>query len=293
MKTMPPPRRSCLSVPGSSAKMLSKVATLGADEFVLDLEDGVAPKEKEAARSRVAEIISRSELSRARVSVRINSLRTEWGHDDLVALSGVVSRSICLVVPKVESADELASIDGLLTAAGRDVHGYRPARIQALIETASGLSRIDEIAVSSERLDALVLGYADLAASLGRSASGARDIDGWRWAQEVVLIAARASGLQAVDGPYFGLKVDEGFLAAATRAKDMGFDGKWTIHPSQIPVLNELFTPSAEEVGRAHAIIAKLDQADQSGVGAVAMDGEMIDEAMRTAAWRTLARAPK
>jgi citrate lyase subunit beta/citryl-CoA lyase len=160
-----------------------------------------------------------------------------------------------------------------------------------LIETAAGLGRVYEIAGSSERVDALILGYADLAASLGRAQAVAGDPDTWRPAQEAILVAARAHGVQAIDGPYLGIPVDEGFRTAAVRARDLGFDGKWAIHPSQVPALNELFTPSAEEVERARAIIAALDRAErEAGQGAVALDGEMLDEAIRVAALRVLAR---
>ncbi|MEA2311948.1 MAG: citrate lyase subunit beta / citryl-CoA lyase, partial [Solirubrobacteraceae bacterium] len=163
-----------------------------------------------------------------------------------------------------------------------------PLRVQALIETPAGLARAGEIAAASARVEALILGYADLGAALGRTRAGAADLDGWRPAQEALLLAARAAGVQAIDGPYLGVAADEGFRAAAARARDAGFDGKWAIHPSQVEPLNELFTPSDEELERARAVIEALDGA---GRGAVALDGEMLDEAVRVAALRTLARA--
>jgi citrate lyase subunit beta/citryl-CoA lyase len=222
------------------------------------------------------------------IAVRVNAPGTPWCHDDLIALAAAPRPPASVVVPKVESAGDLAFADRLLDGAERAAGCDRPLRIQALIETAAGLARVYETAASSPRLDALILGYADLAASLGRSAAGARDLDGWRPAQEAVLTAARAHGLQAIDGPYLGVAVDDGFVAAATRARDAGFDGKWAIHPSQVASLNELFTPTAAELERARAIVAALDDADR---GAVALDGEMLDEALRVAALRTLSRA--
>jgi citrate lyase subunit beta/citryl-CoA lyase len=143
---------------------------------------------------------------------------------------------------------------------------------------------VQEIAAASPRLDALILGYADLAASLG----GARDLDAWLPAQHAIVVAARAHGLQAIDGPYLGIAPDEGFYAAAARGRDLGFDGKWAIHPSQVDALNAAFTPDAAEVERARAIVAALQDAEE---GAVTLDGEMLDEAVRLAALRVLARA--
>jgi len=165
-------------------------------------------------------------------------------------------------------------------------------RIQALIETAAGVDRLSEIAAGCSRLDALILGYADLSASLGRAAGAQAQLDSWRAIQDAVLVAARANDLSAIDGPYLGIAVDEGFTAAAQRARDMGFDGKWAIHPAQVSALNELFTPSAAEIEQARAIIEALEQAErEGGRGAVALDGEMLDEAVRVAALRVLARA--
>jgi citrate lyase subunit beta / citryl-CoA lyase len=285
------PRRSCLSVPGSSEKMLAKAPTLGADELVLDLEDAVTPGAKHDARAQVIVALASGHFDGANVAVRVNAPGTPWCHADLIALAGASGTLRSVVLPKVESAGDLAFADRLLDGAERAAGRDRPLRIQALIETASGLACVREIAAASPRLDGLILGYADLAASLGRSEAGARDLDGWRPAQEAVLTAARANGLQAIDGPYLGVAVDDGFVAAATRARDAGFDGKWAIHPSQVAALNELFTPGEAELERARAVITALEGAERDGArGAVALDGEMLDEAVRVAALRTLAR---
>jgi citrate lyase subunit beta/citryl-CoA lyase len=288
-----PPRRSCLSVPGSSEKMLGKAPALHADEIVVDLEDAVAAGVKDDARVRVRSVLATEPFAGSSVAVRVNAPGTPWCHADLIALAGVSGPLRSIVLPKVESAGDLAFADRLLDGAERAAGRDRPLRIQALIETAAGLARVQEIAAASPRLEALIVGYADLAASLGRSEAGARDLDGWRPAQDAVLTAARAHGLQAIDGPYLGVAVDDGFVAAATRARDAGFDGKWAIHPSQVPALNELFTPAEAELERARAVIAALDDAERDGGrGAVALDGEMLDEAVRLAALRTLARGP-
>jgi citrate lyase subunit beta/citryl-CoA lyase len=182
-------------------------------------------------------------------------------------------------------------LDGVEASAGAGSTGA-PMRVQALIETAAGVARLDEIAGASERLDTLILGYADLSASLGRAAGAGAELDSWRAIQDAVLVAARTHDVLAIDGPYLGIAVDEGFTAAAVRARDMGFDGKWAIHPAQVAALNELFTPSDEEVSHARAVVAALEEAERAGgAGAVALDGQMLDEAVRVAALRVLARA--
>lgn len=275
-------------MPASSERKLEKAPGLGADEVVVDLEDAVAPAAKDEARAAAVDALRHAAWGATTVSVRINAPRSAWCHLDIAALAGV-EQLAAIVVPKVESAADLAFVDRLLdgveAAAGRE----RPLRVQALVETAAGLANVVEIAAGSARLDALILGYADLAASLGRVAA---DLDSWRSAQDAVLVAARAHGLQAIDGPYLSIAVDDAFTAAATRARDLGFDGKWAIHPAQVAALNELFTPSAEEIARARGVVEALAGAqEQSGQGAVALDGEMLDEAVRVAALRVLARA--
>jgi citrate lyase subunit beta/citryl-CoA lyase len=273
--------------------MLAKAPGVGADELIVDLEDAVAPAAKDDARSLVVRTLGSEAWRGVRASVRVNAPGTPWCHADLVALVSAPAPPASVVVPKVEGAGDLAFVERLLAGVERAAGHVRPVRVQALIETAAGLSRVGEIAAASERVDALILGYADLAASLGRPGAGADDLDGWRPAQEAVLLAARANGLQAIDGPYLGIEPDARFLAAATRVRDAGFDGKWAIHPSQVATLNELFTPSEAELEHAQAVIAALDEAERDGGrGAVALDGQMLDEAIRAAALRPLARAP-
>jgi citrate lyase subunit beta / citryl-CoA lyase len=287
-----PARRSCLSVPASSERKLEKAPGMGADEVVVDLEDAVAPAAKDEARAAAVASLASRAWDGATVSVRVNAPRTAWCHLDITALASLPDRPASIVVPKIESAHDLAFVerllDGVEAAAGR----ARPVRVQALIETAAGLVNVAAIASASARLDALILGYADLAASLGRNRAAQAELDSWRPAQDAVLAAARAHRLQAIDGPHLGVAVDEAFTAAATRTRDLGFDGKWAIHPSQVATLNELFTPSAEEVQRARDVIEALERAERdTGQGAVALDGEMLDEAVRAAALRVLARA--
>ena len=283
-------RRSCLSVPASDPRKLAKAAGLAADEVVIDLEDSVAPAAKaEALRAATQALEGWAGPS---VSVRVNPPRSARCHVELVALAGLAHPPGAVVVPKVQSAGDLAFVDRLLDGAEAAAGGGHRLGVQALIETAEGLAGIDEIPAGSERLEALILGYADLAASLGRSGAGAATLEYWLPAQEKLLLAARRHDLQAIDGPYLKTAVDGPFRAAAERARDLGFDGKWAIHPSQVDALNELFTPSSEEVEHARAVVQTLGRSEREhGAGAVALDGQMLDEAVRRSALRVLARA--
>ena len=289
----PSARRSCLSVPGSSAPMLAKAPQRGADEVIIDLEDAVAASAKDEARDTVVAALQEPQYDGVRTAVRVNGARTPWCHSDVIAMASLERGPASLIVPKVESAGDLAFVerllDGVEAAAGL---ARAPMRVQALIETAAGVARLDEIAGASPRLDSLILGYADLSASLGRAAGARAELDSWRAIQDALLVAARTHDVAAIDGPFLGIAVDDDFRAAAQRARDMGFDGKWAIHPAQVAALNELFTPSQEEVSHARAVISALQEAERSGgAGAVALDGQMLDEAVRVAALRVLARA--
>jgi citrate lyase beta subunit len=278
-------RRACLVVPAAPAAKLAKGATLGADEVVLDLEDAVLPALKDEARAGVAQALAGGWAAES-VAVRVNAIGTPWCHADLLALAASGRETVTAVLPKVEHADDLAFADRLLAGAEAAAGRTTPVRLVALIETAAGLAAAVEIARASERLDALVLGYADLAASLGRPGGG-----NWRFAQESVLVAARAAGLQAIDGPHLGTRDDDAFRAAALHARALGYDGKWAIHPAQIEPLRQTFTPSDEEVAGAREVLAALERAAADGAGAVAADGQMLDEALALSARRVLARA--
>ena len=281
-------RRACLVVPAAPAAKLAKGATLAADEVVLDLEDAVVPAVKDEARAAVVEALG-SEWAAESVAVRVNSIGTPWCHSDLVALAASGREAVTAVLPKVEHPHDLAFADRLLAGAEAAAGRTTPVRLIALIETAAGLSAAAEIARASERLDGLVLGYADLAASLGRPAPGAAET--WRFAQESVLVAARAAGIQAIDGPYLGTRDDDEFRASALHARALGYDGKWAIHPAQLDALRETFTPTDEEVADAREVLAALERAAADGAGAVAADGQMLDEALGLSARRVLARA--
>ncbi|MBK5218402.1 MAG: CoA ester lyase [Thermoleophilia bacterium] len=279
-------------MPASSAKMMARAREIEVDEVVLDLEDSVVPEAKESARSAAAAALMVGPWKAPVLSVRVNAPRSPWCAADLLALAALPEAPLAVVLPKVESAGDLAFADRLLDGAEATVLRRGPLRLQALIETPAGLAAATEIATSSKRLEALILGYADLGAALGRSTRGAQNLDLWLAAQDAVLGAARVGGLQAIDGPYLGTAPDAGFRAAAERARDLGFDGKWAIHPSQLQVLESLFTPTTTELEQAEAVIEALRRAELEGsAGAVALNGDMLDEAVAAAAWGILARA--
>ncbi|MEO8688094.1 MAG: CoA ester lyase [Solirubrobacteraceae bacterium] len=281
-------RRACLVVPAAPAAKLAAGATLAADEVVLDLEDAVVPGVKDEARAAVADALG-GDWAAESVAVRVNAIGSPWCHSDLVALAGSGRERVTAVLPKAEHAGDLAFADRLLAGAEAAAGRTTPVRLIALIETAAGLAAATEIARASERLDGLVLGYADLAASLGRPAAGAAET--WRFAQESVLVAARAAGIQAIDGPHLGTRDDEALRAGAQHARALGYDGKWAIHPAQLDTLREMFTPTDEEVADAREVLHALELAAVEGAGAVAAGDRMLDEALAVSARRVLARA--
>ncbi len=281
-------RRACLVVPAAPAAKLAKGATLAADEVVVDLEDAVVPALKDEAREAVVAALA-GEWAAESVAVRVNAIGSPWCNLDLAALAGSEREELTAVLPKVEHPHDLAFADRLLAGAEAAAGRTAPIGLVALIETAAGLSAAAEIARASERLEGLVLGYADLAASLGRPAAGAPE--DWLHAQESVLVAARAAGLQAIDGPHLSTRDDDAFRAAAAHARALGYDGKWAIHPAQLDALRETFTPTDEEVADAREVLAALERAAADGAGAVAAGDRMLDEALALSARRVLARA--
>jgi len=265
--------------------MLAKAFASDADEIVIDLEDAVAPDAKDDARVEVVAFLAAAVTGR-RVAVRVNAVGSPWCHADLIALGELERPPESVVVPKVESAGDLAFVERLLTG----VTGRSPGtviRLQALIESAAGLVRVDEIAAAGGSVEALILGYADLSASLGREPDGAS----WDSARERLLWAARANGLRAVDGPHLGVSVDDDFHAGVGAARAAGFDGKWVIHPGQIAAVNAAFSPDAAQVDWAERVLAALDAGEKRGLGAVELDGAMLDEAIAVRARRVLERS--
>jgi citrate lyase subunit beta / citryl-CoA lyase len=276
MDAQPSGRRSVLSVPADDPRKIAKALAAGADEVVLDLEDAVATGGKARAREVLESYAWPG--GRPALAVRVNGIGTPWFEDDVRAVAGLPVRSI--VLPKSESRADVAAVEALLDEAGAELG------VQALVETARGVASLPDVVRDRGRLTSLIIGYADLAASLGR-----RSVDPARWTsvQEHVLWHARAAGLDAVDGPYLGVADDEPFRAAVAAIAGAGFDAKWVIHPRQVEAVNAAFAPTAEAVEHAERVIAALDEAAATGRGAVQLDGQLLDEAMALAARRVLA----
>jgi citrate lyase beta subunit len=269
--------------------MVAKSRELDADQVMLDLEDSVAATDKDEARRNAVAELERGGWGERIVSVRVNGVGTAAGALDLSALARVAGSIDTVIVPKVETAEQMRSVGSAVGGAG----------LEALIETARGLASVEEIAAATDRLVALVFGPIDMAASLGvptlddRSPRADADapevIDVWHYARMRILVAARSVGAFAIDGPVVALDDDARVRSSASLARSCGYDGKWVVHPSQIPIVNEAFTPTEAEIQAAQAIVDALD-ADPHGRGAVGIDGAMIDEASRRAAERILAR---
>jgi citrate lyase subunit beta/citryl-CoA lyase len=288
-----------MSVPASSERFLAKARDLAADEVMLDLEDSVAPAAKEAARGLAVAALAAGGWDGRLVAVRINGARSPWAYRDVIAIvEGAPGAVDSLVLPKVSAAAQVAWLDLLLCqveqAAG--VPAGR-IRIEAQIEDAAGLAAVEAIAAASGRLVSLVFGPADFMASIGmRSLTVGGQPAGYEgdahyYALMRILVAARAAGLQAIDGPYARIHDTEGLRKAATSAAALGYDGKWVLHPAQVDVVNEAFTPSASDYARAVRILDAYDRATQvDKTGAVMLDDEMIDEASRKMALMVAAK---
>lgn len=291
-------RRTVLSVPASSERFLDKSVGLDVDQVFLDLEDGVAAAAKDEARSRAVEALRARTWLAPTVSVRVNGWATPWTHRDVIdVVAGAGGRLDTVFLPKVTSPGQVEALDLLLTQVER-LHGLAVGRIgiEVLLEDAVALTRADDIAAASPRLEALHVGPGDLMASLGLPSllvgglSDGYPGDPLHHAYARILVAARARGLQAVDGPYVAVHDVAGFLASAGRAAALGYDGKWVLHPAQIAAGTEAFTPSPEALARAEEMVAAAARGAASGVGAVLLGDEMVDEAGVSLAQATLAR---
>jgi len=292
--------RSELAVPGSNLRMLEKAPTLGADVVFMDLEDAVAPADKEQARKNVIQALQQHDWSRCAVSVRINSLDTHFCYRDIVDLIEQAGQHLdTLLIPKVNTPEDLYFVSTLMSQI-EAAKGHKPIGLHALIETARGMANVEAIAAACpERMEALVFGVADFAAStqarvthmgganadyavLTHPENGKRERhwnDQWHFAQARMVVACRAYGLRPIDGPFSDIQDPEGFRSAARSAAALGIEGKWAIHPSQIALANEVYTPTEAEVTRANRILEAMADAAKKGLGAVTVDGRMIDAA--------------
>jgi len=297
--------RSELAVPGTNVRAMEKAATLGADLVFLDLEDAVAPDDKEQARANVIAALGAHDWSHTAISVRVNGLDTHWCYRDVVDV--VEARGDVLdtvLVPKVGAPSDVEFVATLLDQIEQR-NGWPAGRIgiHILIETAKGMANVEAISrARPDRLEAMVFGVADYAASVqarttnigganpdyavltdaDANAGGARERhwgDQWHFGISRMVAACRAEGLRPIDGPFGDYQDPEGYRAAARRAAALGCEGKWAIHPSQVELANEVFTPAQAEVERAERILQAMEDAAKEGKGAVSLDGRLIDAA--------------
>lgn len=297
------PRRSCLSVPGSSEKMLAKGPTLPADMVFLDMEDSVAPLEKEAARGKVVDAIKNQDWGEKILCVRVNAWDTQWTYGDIIEVVGNAGERLEeIMLPKVQRAAEVVAMDLLLTQVEKNA-GLPVGHIgiEAQIETAQGLINVNEICAASSRLETVILGPVDFSASMEMpSLSGGLQIpeypgDYFHYVFMKILMAGRANGLQVIDGPYVKVRDSEGFRDFCTRTQILGFDGKWALHPDQVTILNEMFSPTQAQFDRANDILDAYEEATTTGdrKGAVMFGDEMIDEASRKVAIKLVSRGER
>jgi citrate lyase subunit beta / citryl-CoA lyase len=295
----PRARRSELATPASSEKMCAKAPSSGADLVFLDLEDACAPAAKVGARATAVAALTGQDWGRTLRAVRINGIDTPWCHDDIIeVVTGAREALDVLMVPKARRARDVWWVDVLVTQLETKL-GLPPGRIalEALIEDAEGLANAVAIARSSDRLEALIFGAGDLSGSLHARVDGNFDPaapypgDFWHFARAQVVTAARVAGIDAVDAPYPDYQDPDGYRRSAVQAGLLGFDGKWAIHPSQVPIANEVFSPTAGEVDAARRSLADYRAAEAEGIGAIGRGGRLVDAAHMRLAANVLHRA--
>ncbi len=282
--------------------MLGKAPGLPADMVFLDLEDSVAPSEKESARANVVEAIKTHDWGEKVVCVRINAWDTRWTYGDVIDVVGQSGdRLEELMLPKVESAAHVVALDLLLTQLEQNC-GLEPGHIgiEAQIETTIGLINVEEICAASPRLETIIFGPADFAASMEMPVlTGGVEIpeypgDHFHYVFSKILMAGRANGLQVIDGPFLKIREPDAFRQYCNRTRTLGYDGKWALHPDQVEILNEVFSPTQEQFDHAHAILDAYAQAtSEQGKGAVMFGDEMIDEASRKMALKFVSRGER
>jgi malyl-CoA/(S)-citramalyl-CoA lyase len=304
--------RSELAVPGSSTGLFEKAARSAADIVFLDLEDAVAPDDKERARANIIQALNDIEWGARTMMIRINGLDTHYMYRDVVDIVEACPRLDMILIPKVGVPQDVYALDMLVTQIETARKRTRRIGFEVLIETALGMANVETIAQSSRRLEAMSFGVADYAASTrarttviggvnrdsgvltDRDERGNRQYfwtDPWHAAQTRMMVACRAYGLRPIDGPFGDFGDPDGYVAAANRAAVLGYEGKWAIHPSQIELANRVFTPSEAEVAKARRIVEAMAQAAREGKGAVSLDGRLIDIASIRMAEALLAKA--
>lgn len=280
-------RRCELSVPGSNEKMIEKGVGSSADVVFLDLEDAVAPNQKVEARGKVIKALRELNWGKKTRAIRMNNIETEYAYQDVIEVAEAAGDHLdIIIIPKVKAARDIFWVDTLLTQIETRLRRKHKIALECLIEEVEALINVEEIARSSPRLEAIIFGPGDFSASqgvrMGKTIGGSITTypgDIWHYARSKIVVAARAAGIDAVDGPYADFRNPEGYREEAIRSATMGFAGKWAIHPSQIDLANEMFSPSRAEVERARELEAAYAKAEAEGLGAVTFDGVMIDAA--------------
>ena len=280
-------RRSELSTPGSDRHMMEKAAASNADLVLLDLEDAVAPNEKAAAREKVIASLRTLIGARRHVPYGSNDLETEYAYQDIISIVEEAGEYLdILIIPKVKSARDVWWVDTLLNQIEKHRGLTKRIGLEVLIEEVEAMLQVEEIARASSRLEALIFGPGDYSASQGIDSRGVEgNLDGypgdlWHYARNKIVIAARAAGIDAIDGAYPDFKNKTGYQRECLRAKTLGFAGKWAIHPTQLDIANQIFSPTAEEVAYARRLDNVYTQALAQGRGAIAFEGKMVDAAI-------------
>lgn len=278
-------RRCQLSVPGSSEKMMTKAAGLELDHVFLDLEDAVAPSAKPGARGMIVEALNGLEWTPRTVCVRINDVETEWCHDDVIeVVSGAGEKLDTIMLTKAKSAADVQFVHLLLDQLEQKLKLPNRIGIECLIEEVEGMMNVEEIAACSDRLECLIFGMGDYSASqqmqLGHvGETGGYPPDVWHYPRYKMTIACRANGIDPVDGPYANFRNPEGYTKEAERSFVLGMIGKWAIHPSQVEIAQKVFSPDADSIASARTQKAAYEEALEQGLGAINVDGVMIDAA--------------
>ncbi|HEX2282466.1 MAG TPA: CoA ester lyase [Thermomicrobiales bacterium] len=293
--------RSVLATPGSNPQMIVKALASDADLVMIDLEDAVAPDAKAAARATVAEALREGDWQGRPRTFRINALDTPWFVRDLIeVIDGAQGRVDLIVMPKVACPEDVHVVATILGSLQGATEARRPIGLEMQIESAAGLAQCEAIAAASPRVEALVFGPGDYAASvrmplaaIGMPDRWDTDYPGHRWDYPLqrILVAARAAGVRAIDGPYADFRDRDGFRRSCLVARALGYDGKWCIHPDQIPIANEVFSSGEAELAWAREVLAAQLEAEQAGRGSFALNGQMVDAATLRMALATLARA--
>ena len=286
-------RRSCHAVPGSNPRFLEKAQGLDSDQVFLDIEDSVAPIAKPDARKNIVDVLNTGDWGKRVRTVRVNDWTTQWTYKDVIeVVEGAGANLDCIMLPKVQTADQVRALDVLLTQIETTM-GYEVGRIgiEAQIENALGLINVDDIATASPRVETIIFGPADFMASInmkslvvGEQPPGYDVGDAYHYILMRILMAARAHDKQAIDGPYLQIKDLDGFKRVAGRSAALGFDGKWTLHPDQIAAANEVYSPLQSDYDHAENILDAYEHftsAKGGAKGAVMLGDEMIDEASR------------